>query len=106
MFSYKHAETKFIKCNKRGGGGWNKGGSDFYYFYKQNLLICNTICLQTCFTNFWKGKLSKIRKQSLQLKYQVSSNQTRMPSEGVVQCTVSKSIDLFIFDPMPSEGVV
>ena len=106
MFSYKHAETKFIKCNKRGGGGWNKGGPDFYYFYKQNLLICNTICLQTCFTNFWKGKLSKIRKQSLQLKYQVSSNQTRMPSEGVVQCTVSKSIDLFIFDPMPSEGVV
>ena len=29
-----------------------------------------------------------------------------MPSEGVVQCTVSKSIELFIFDPMPSEGVV
>ena len=44
--------------------------------------------------------MSKIRKQSFHLKYQVSRNQTIMPSEGVFQCTVSKSIDLFIFDPM------
>ena len=34
------------------------------------------------------------------MKYQVSRNQTIMPNEGVFQCIVSKSIDLFIFDPM------
>ena len=34
------------------------------------------------------------------MKYQVSRNQTIMPNEGVFQCIVGKSIDLFIFDPM------
>ena len=50
---------KFIKSNKQGGGGGVgiRGGPDFYYFYDQNLVICYKICLQTCFTNFWKGKL-------------------------------------------------
>ena len=42
--------------------------SDFYYFYNQHLVICNKICLQTCFTNFWKGKLLKIRKQSFHMQ--------------------------------------
>ena len=36
-------------------------GSDFYYFYDQNLVICS-ICLQTCFANFWEGKIVENKK--------------------------------------------
>ena len=55
--------------NKR---GCEEGGSDVYYFYDQNLVICYKIYLQTCFTNFWKGKLLKIRKQSFHMQNKFS----------------------------------
>ena len=65
---------KFIKSNKREVGiiGRGRGGLDLYYFYDQNLVICYKICLQTCFTNFWKGKLLKIRKQSFHMQNKFS----------------------------------
>ena len=52
--------------------GGIRGGSDFYYFYDQNLVICYKVCLQTCFTNFWNGKLLKIRKQSFHMQHKFS----------------------------------
>ena len=47
-------------------------GFSFFYFYDQNLVIYDNICLQTCFTNFWKGKLLKIRKQSFHMQNKFS----------------------------------
>ena len=58
---------KFIKSNKRGGRN-KRGRSDFYYFYDQNLVICYKICLQTCFTNFWKGIVENKKTKFSQAK--------------------------------------
>ena len=66
----KGESEKFIKFNKRGGR--NRRGVGFLLFFDQNLVICYKICLQTCFTNFWKGKLLKIRKQSFHMQNKFS----------------------------------
>ena len=52
-------------------GSEQEKGSDFYYFYDQNLVISIKICLQTCFTKFWKEKLLKITKQGFHVEKQI-----------------------------------
>ena len=44
------------------------GGVGFLLCYNQHLVICYKTCLQTCFTNFWKGKLLKIRKEKFHMQ--------------------------------------
>ena len=65
--SWRGGSEKFIKSNKRGGRN-KRGRSDFYYFYDQNLVNCYKICLQTCFTNFWKGIVENKKTKFSQAK--------------------------------------
>ena len=72
---------------------------DFYKTFDQNLFALIIRSKPKC--NSFQFKLL-LRFQPLftflSMAIEVSSNQTIMPSEGVFQCNVSKSIDLLIFD--------
>ena len=68
MFAYKHAETKFIKCNKRGGGGWNKRGVDFFLFLRTKFAYLLHNLSANVFYELLEGKNVENKKAKFSLE--------------------------------------
>ena len=72
---------------------------DFHKTFNQNLFALIIQSKPKCNSVYFK-LLLRFRSlfNFILMAIEVSSNQTIMPSEGVFQCNVCKSIDLLIFD--------